>query len=99
MSSWDATKYKTTNWLAYNEALRQRGSLTIWFDPDMEWIPPPTGRRRRQRELALQEPGLGQAGPRWPVAATLHEEYAATGQISTTGSILDADPRSVLQSD
>ena len=33
MSSWAPTKYKTTNWSAYNEALRQRGSLTIWFDP------------------------------------------------------------------
>ena len=27
-----------------NEALRQRGSLTIWFDPDMVWQPPPTVR-------------------------------------------------------
>ena len=49
MSLWAPTKYKTTNWSAYNEAQRRRGSLTIWFDPDMEWIPPPTGRRGRQR--------------------------------------------------
>ena len=48
MSSWAPTKYKTTNWSTYNEALRQRGSLTIWFDPNMEWIPPPTGKRGRQ---------------------------------------------------
>ena len=48
MSSWAPTKYKTTNWSAYNEALRQRGSLTIWFDPDMVWRPPPTGKRGRQ---------------------------------------------------
>ncbi len=27
--------YTTKNWPAYNEALKQRGSLTIWFDPDM----------------------------------------------------------------
>lgn len=47
MSSWASTKYKTTNWSAYNEALRQRGSLTIWFDPGMEWKPPPTGKRGR----------------------------------------------------
>ena len=52
MSSWAPTKYKTTNWSAYNEALRQRGSLTIWFDPDMEWIPPPTGRRGRQQSFS-----------------------------------------------
>ena len=52
MSSWAPTKYKTTNWSVYNEALRQRGSLTIWFDPDMEWIPPPTGRRGRQQSFS-----------------------------------------------
>ena len=23
-------------------------SLTIWFDPDMVWVPPPTGKRCRQ---------------------------------------------------
>ncbi|MCL7466200.1 IS5/IS1182 family transposase, partial [Phaeovulum sp. NW3] len=23
--------YKTRNWPAYNEALKRRGSLTIWF--------------------------------------------------------------------
>jgi len=27
--------YKTTNWRAYDQALRQRGSLTVWFDPSM----------------------------------------------------------------
>ena len=35
--------YKTRNWPAGNEALRQRGSLTIWFDADMVWVPPQTG--------------------------------------------------------
>jgi len=48
MSSWSLTKYKTTNWSAYNEALKRRGSLTIWFDPDMVWKPPPSGKRGRQ---------------------------------------------------
>lgn len=47
MSSWAPTKYKTTNWSAYNEALRRRGSLTVWFDPDMFWKPPATGQRGR----------------------------------------------------
>lgn len=41
-------KYKTTNWPAYNEALKRRGSLMIWFDPEMEWRQSPTGRRGRQ---------------------------------------------------
>ena len=26
--------YKTKNWPACNEALKQRGSLMIWFDPE-----------------------------------------------------------------
>lgn len=39
--------YRTTNWAAYNAALRQRGSLLIWFDPDMEWLAMPRGRRGR----------------------------------------------------
>jgi hypothetical protein len=40
--------YKTRNWPAYNEALKRRGSLTIWFDPTMTWDAAPTGRRGRQ---------------------------------------------------
>ena len=49
MSSWGPTKYKTTNWSAYNEALKRRGSLSIWFDPEMSWDATPTGRRGRQQ--------------------------------------------------
>ena len=41
--------YKTGNWPAYSEALKRRGSLTIWFDPTMTWDAAPTGRRGRQR--------------------------------------------------
>jgi len=48
MSSWAATKYKTTNWSAYNNAVKRRGSLAFWFDPEMVWTPPPRGRRGRQ---------------------------------------------------
>lgn len=29
--------YHTMNWPAYNEALKRRGSLTIWLDPEMTW--------------------------------------------------------------
>ncbi|MBN2906302.1 MAG: IS5 family transposase [Rhodobacteraceae bacterium] len=36
------------NWAAYNEALKRRGSLTIWFDPEMTWEARPTGKRGRQ---------------------------------------------------
>ena len=52
MSSWASTRYKTTNWSAYNGALKQRGSLTIWFDPEMTWTPPPSGRRGRQQSFS-----------------------------------------------
>lgn len=57
MRSWAPTTYKATNWSAYNESLKRRGSLSIWFDPEMTWRPPPTGKRGRQpscSDAALQ---------------------------------------------
>ena len=44
----DTPPYRTRNWPTYNEALKRRGSLTIWFDPDMAWDALPTGKRGRQ---------------------------------------------------
>jgi len=44
--------YKTRNWPAYNEALKRRGSLTIWFDPAMAWEAAPTGKRGRQPDYS-----------------------------------------------
>lgn len=41
--------YETRNWPAYNEALKRRGSLTIWFDLEMSWAAVPTGKRSRQQ--------------------------------------------------
>lgn len=29
-------KYRTTNWPAYNAALKQRGPLEHWFDAEMD---------------------------------------------------------------
>ncbi|CAM4420327.1 IS5 family transposase [Palleronia rufa] len=43
------TRYRTLNWHAYNAALRERGSLTLWFDPEMTWEAAPTGRRGGQQ--------------------------------------------------
>ena len=40
------------NWPSYNTALKQRGSLSIWFDPEMSWHSPPTGKRGRQPEFS-----------------------------------------------
>lgn len=42
-------RYVTKNWSDYNEALKQRGSLAIWFDPAMSWEAMPSGKRGRQR--------------------------------------------------
>ena len=42
-------KYKTTNWKAYNAALKARGSLTVWLDRDMQWYAAATGKRGRQQ--------------------------------------------------
>ena len=53
--------YKTRNWPAYNEALKRRGSLTIWFDPDMIWEADadrqtrPTARLQRCRDPDLPD--------------------------------------------
>jgi len=37
-----AAKYRVANWNEYNEALRRRGDLTIWFDADVakDWTAP-----------------------------------------------------------
>ena len=51
------SSYKTRNWPAYNEALKRRGSLTIWFDPEMTWKAAPTGncgRRPDYNDAAIQ---------------------------------------------
>ena len=47
MSSWTPTKYKTRNWAEYNFSLKKRGSLSIWFDPQMTWEADASGRRGR----------------------------------------------------
>lgn len=48
MNKTSPTRYKTTNWSQYNQALRKRGSFTIWFDPTMKWVASPTGKKGRQ---------------------------------------------------
>ena len=29
--------YRTTNWSSYNQALINRGNISIWFDPKAQW--------------------------------------------------------------
>jgi hypothetical protein len=48
MSRPNRPTYTTLNWPEYNRALKRRGSLTIWFDPDIAWAAKPTGKRVRQ---------------------------------------------------
>ena len=40
-------RYRTTNWSAYNAALRKRGSLLIWLDREMTWLASHEGRPGR----------------------------------------------------
>ena len=47
MSKPEAVRYRTTNWKSYNKALKRRGSLLIWLDKDMDWLPPKAGRPGR----------------------------------------------------
>ena len=49
MSSWTPVAYKTTHWSDYNTALKQRGSLSIWFDAEMAREAKPSGKRGRQQ--------------------------------------------------
>ncbi len=48
----EAPTYRTTNWHDDNLALAKRGSLSIWFDPETQWLSAPTGRRGRQPVFA-----------------------------------------------
>ena len=47
MSKPKPARYRTTNWSAYNAALRKRGSLLIWLDKEMAWHAPHEGRPGR----------------------------------------------------
>jgi hypothetical protein len=49
MGNWIQTTYKTANWSDYNKTLKQRGSLSIWFDPVMAWEATPSGKRGCQQ--------------------------------------------------
>ncbi len=49
MRNWTPTTYKTKNLSDYNRALKQRGSLSIWFDAEMAWEAKPSGHRGRQQ--------------------------------------------------
>jgi Transposase DDE domain len=52
-------QYRVKNWREYDQALQQRGSLTVWFTPEAvaAWHSSPTGKRGRARyysDLAIE---------------------------------------------
>jgi len=51
-TSWGRRKYRTTNWKAYNAALKARGDLAIGLDRDMQWLAPRTGKRGRCQKFS-----------------------------------------------
>ena len=48
-SSWGRKRYRTTNWKAYNAALKARGDLTTWLDKDMQWLALPGSKPERSK--------------------------------------------------
>ena len=52
MSTPTKKKYRTTNWKAYNAALKQRGSLLIWVDQDICWHGSASGKRGRSTQYS-----------------------------------------------
>jgi transposase len=48
MSKPSPTRYRSLNWSAYDASLRERGSLTVWFDPSTPWHAAPSGKRGAQ---------------------------------------------------
>ena len=51
-SSWGKRRYRTTNWKAYNAALKARGDLSIWLNEDMQWYAAPSGKRGRNQTFS-----------------------------------------------
>jgi hypothetical protein len=49
MNSWTSTMYKPRNWSDYNQALKQRGSFSVWFNAEMSLEAEVSGARRRQK--------------------------------------------------
>lgn len=41
--------YRTTNWPSYNQALINRGNISIWFNPKTEWYAQPKGKQGRNQ--------------------------------------------------
>ena len=62
-------KYHVRNWAEYNEGLRRRGDLTVWFDEEAiaNWMADKTGKPGGQRVYSGDVPAAVEFGR---VAAT-----------------------------
>ena len=47
--------YKVKSWTEYNDALRKRGDITVWFTEEaiQPWIPENTGKKGRPQKSSL----------------------------------------------
>jgi len=52
MRSWAPARCKTMNWSVYSDSLKRCGSWSIWFDLEMVWTRPPSGKRSRQQQFS-----------------------------------------------
>jgi transposase len=50
----EKSRYKVINWKEYNQALRDRGNMTVWFTPEAieQWHPEKSGERGRPLEYS-----------------------------------------------
>ena len=86
------SKYRTTNWKAYNAALKARGSLTLWLDQGMQWLGTPSGKRGRSptfSDAAIQfclsiKSLFGQ--PLRQAPGMVQSKLAAVSQVGLTGA-------------
>lgn len=56
-NSQEKVSYKVTNWKDYNQALKQRGSITIWLSEDLEenWLTPSATESKRGRPFIYSQ--------------------------------------------
>ena len=55
----ERAKHRVTNWPEYNESLRRRGDITVWFDLNTvgDWVAPrrkTRGGQKRYSDLAIE---------------------------------------------
>lgn len=50
--TWSRQKYPTTKCSQYIQALKARGSLMVWFEKDMQWHAPLSGKRGPNRSYS-----------------------------------------------